>query len=102
MPHRGLYFRLAGEKSRVPEIGTLRLIKPFHNAMPRDYRIDFFRGLALISIFVNHIPGNFYSNFTHRNFGLSDAAELFVLLASRPLSPIFRASSPARRTSRSA
>ena len=49
--------------------------------MPRDYRIDFFRGLALISIFVNHIPGNFYSNFTHRNFGLSDAAEVFVLLA---------------------
>lgn len=49
--------------------------------MPRDYRIDFFRGLALISIFVNHIPGNFYGNFTHRNFGLSDAAEVFVLLA---------------------
>ncbi len=53
----------------------------FPNAMPRDYRIDFFRGLALISIFVNHIPGNFFSNFTHRNFGLSDAAEIFVLLA---------------------
>lgn len=49
--------------------------------MPRDYRIDFFRGLALVSIFVNHIPGNLYSNFTHRNFGLSDAAEIFVLLA---------------------
>lgn len=49
--------------------------------MARDYRIDFFRGLALISIFVNHIPGNLYSNFTHRNFGLSDAAEIFVLLA---------------------
>lgn len=49
--------------------------------MPRDYRIDFFRGLALITIFVNHIPGNFFSNFTHRNYGLSDAAEIFVLLA---------------------
>ncbi len=49
--------------------------------MPRDYRIDFFRGLALISIFVNHIPGNWFSTFTHRNFGLSDAAEVFVLLA---------------------
>jgi len=49
--------------------------------MQRDYRIDFFRGLALLSIFVNHIPGNFYANFTHRNFGLSDAAEVFVLLA---------------------
>ncbi len=49
--------------------------------MPRDYRIDFFRGLALVSIFINHIPGNFFSNFTHRNFGLSDSAEVFVLLA---------------------
>lgn len=57
------------------------MLKPFSNPMARDYRIDFFRGLALISIFVNHIPGNFYSNFTHRNFGLSDSAELFVLLA---------------------
>lgn len=53
----------------------------FTNSMPRDYRIDFFRGLALVSIFINHIPGNFYSNFTHRNFGLSDAAEIFVFLA---------------------
>jgi hypothetical protein len=53
----------------------------FSGSMPRDYRIDFFRGLALISIFVNHIPGNFFSNFTHRNYGLSDAAEIFVLLA---------------------
>ncbi len=49
--------------------------------MQRDYRIDFFRGLALVSIFVNHIPGNWFSTFTHRNFGLSDAAEVFVLLA---------------------
>lgn len=57
------------------------MLKPFSNPMARDYRIDFFRGLALISIFVNHIPGNFYSNFTHRNFGLSDSAEVFVLLA---------------------
>lgn len=55
--------------------------KPYFSPMARDYRIDFFRGLALISIFVNHIPGNFYSVFTHRNFGLSDAAEIFVLLA---------------------
>ncbi|BCP55094.1 membrane protein [Kaistia sp. 32K] len=57
------------------------MYRAFPNPMPRDYRIDFFRGLALISIFVNHIPGNLYSNFTHRNFGLSDAAEIFVLLA---------------------
>lgn len=48
---------------------------------PRDLRIDFWRGIALLTIFVNHIPGNFFERFTYRNFGLSDSAELFVFLA---------------------
>lgn len=47
----------------------------------RDHRIDWLRGLALVSIFVNHMPGNRLENWTSRNFGFSDAAEVFVLLA---------------------
>lgn len=47
----------------------------------RDYRIDFWRGFALLTIFVNHVPGNVFEAFTTRNFGFSDAAELFVFLA---------------------
>lgn len=47
----------------------------------RDHRVDFLRGLALASIFVNHIPGNIWERMTHKNFGFSDAAEIFVLLA---------------------
>lgn len=47
----------------------------------RDLRIDFFRGLALIFIFVDHIPGNRLADLTLRNFGFADAAEVFVLLA---------------------
>lgn len=47
----------------------------------RDYRIDFFRGLALIIIFIDHIPFNIYSYMTPRNYGLSDAAEVFVLVS---------------------
>lgn len=43
--------------------------------------IDFWRGYALIAIFINHVPGIFFERFTHRNFGFSDSAELFVLLA---------------------
>ncbi len=43
--------------------------------------IDFWRGYALISIFVNHIPGNFFERFQYRNLTLSDSAELFVFLA---------------------
>ena len=46
---------------------------------PND--IDFWRGFALITIFVDHVPGIFFENYTYRNFGLSDAAELFVFLA---------------------
>ncbi|GGE17175.1 OpgC protein [Aureimonas endophytica] len=47
----------------------------------RDHRVDFFRGVALAMIFINHIPGNFWENMTSRNFGFSDSAELFVFLA---------------------
>ena len=47
----------------------------------RDHRIDVLRALALLSIFINHIPGNVLEPFTHKNFGLSDSAEAFVLLA---------------------
>lgn len=43
--------------------------------------IDFWRGFALITIFINHIPGVFLEKFTYRNFSLSDSAELFVFLA---------------------
>ncbi|MCB8838670.1 OpgC family protein [Aurantimonas sp. VKM B-3413] len=47
----------------------------------RDHRVDFWRGIALAMIFINHIPGNLWENFTSRNFGFSDAAEIFVFLA---------------------
>lgn len=43
--------------------------------------IDFWRGVALVMIFVNHIPGMDYSILTLRNYAISDAAELFVFLA---------------------
>lgn len=47
----------------------------------RDLRIDFFRGLALIFIFVDHIPDNSWAKGTLKNFGFADASEVFVLLA---------------------
>ncbi len=48
---------------------------------PRDPRIDVFRGLALIMIVIDHIPGNPYESFTLRAFGFSDAAEAFFLMS---------------------
>jgi hypothetical protein len=47
----------------------------------RDVRLDFFRGLALWLIFLDHIPGNIVNWFTLRNYGFSDAAELFVFVS---------------------
>ena len=47
----------------------------------RDPRIDFFRGLALIFIFWDHVPHNPHGQITLRNIGFSDAAEVFVFLA---------------------
>ncbi len=47
----------------------------------RDARLDMFRGLALVMIFINHVPGTFYETLTSRNFGFSDAAEAFVFMS---------------------
>jgi hypothetical protein len=43
--------------------------------------IDFWRGLALVTIFINHVPGNTFERYTYSQYGISDAAELFVFLA---------------------
>lgn len=47
----------------------------------RDPRIDVFRGLALLIIFVDHVAGNALTMVTPMSLGFSDAAEYFVLLA---------------------
>jgi hypothetical protein len=43
--------------------------------------IDFWRGFALLTIFADHMPYSVLAHVTHRNFGLSDAAEAFVFLS---------------------
>lgn len=48
---------------------------------PRDLRLDFFRGLSLFLIFIDHIPGNLLSYFTLRSVAFSDAAEAFIFIS---------------------
>jgi hypothetical protein len=43
--------------------------------------IDFWRGVVLIVIMIDHVPGNALEALTPRNFGLSDSAEAFVFLS---------------------
>jgi len=47
----------------------------------RDLRLDLFRGIGLWMIFLDHVPDNFVAWFTLRNYGFSDAAELFVFIS---------------------
>lgn len=59
-------------------------IVPQHAGAPakaRDARIDALRGIALLTIFVDHVPMNVTNWYTLHNFSLSDAAEVFVFLA---------------------
>lgn len=50
-------------------------------AEKRDQRIDFLRGLALIFIFVDHVPDSLLSVFALRSYAFADAAELFFFLS---------------------
>ncbi len=43
--------------------------------------IDFWRGLALVIIFIDHVPGLVFESYTLRAISVSDAAEIFVFLA---------------------
>jgi hypothetical protein len=47
----------------------------------RDLRLDFFRGVALIFIFIDHIPENILSYFTLEALGFFDAAEVFIFIS---------------------
>ncbi|MDZ7842785.1 MAG: OpgC domain-containing protein [Gammaproteobacteria bacterium] len=43
----------------------------------RSLKIDFFRGLALIIIFIDHVYNNRLGGYTLRGYGITDAAEIF-------------------------
>ncbi len=47
----------------------------------RDLRLDLFRGLANWAIFLDHIPNNLVAWVTTRNYGFSDAADVFVFIS---------------------
>ncbi len=49
--------------------------------LPRDLRLDFFRGLSLFFIFIDHIPENVLAYFTLRSIAFNDAAEVFIFIS---------------------
>jgi hypothetical protein len=67
----------------APPPAAARPARPAVKAPPveRDLRLDLFRGLALWLIFLDHIPSNIVSWITIRNYGFSDATEIFVFIS---------------------
>ncbi|AWM03825.1 OpgC domain-containing protein [Bradyrhizobium amphicarpaeae] len=47
----------------------------------RELRLDLFRGLALWLIFIDHLPASLLTWLTIRNYGLSDATEIFIFIS---------------------
>ena len=50
-------------------------------ATERELRLDLFRGLALWLIFIDHLPPNILTWLTIRNYGFSDATEIFIFIS---------------------
>jgi hypothetical protein len=47
----------------------------------RELRLDLFRGLALWLIYIDHLPTSVLTWFTIRNYGFSDATEIFIFIS---------------------
>ena len=69
-----MHDRIATPKLFVGELPELK-------GQGRDLRIDACRGIALWCIFLDHVPDNIGSWLTLRNYGFSDAAEVFMFVS---------------------
>jgi hypothetical protein len=69
-----MHDRIATPKLFVGELPELK-------GPGRDLRIDACRGIALWWIFLDHVPDNIGSWLTLRNYGFSDAAEVFMFVS---------------------
>jgi len=55
----------------------------------RDLRLDLFRGLALLFIFIDHIPNNVLSYVTLHSVAFSDAAEVFIFISGYAAATVY-------------
>ena len=71
------------DRARAPR--RRRRLSPPAIALPaageRELRLDLFRGLALWLIFIDHLPPNLLTWLTIRNYGFSDATEIFIFIS---------------------
>src|ERR1700680_4543087 len=73
---------LAGAADAIaPAAAPAAVSTPAAAAGERELRIDLFRGLALWLIFIDHLSPDLLTWFTIRNYGFSDAAEIFIFIS---------------------
>jgi len=63
----------------APAASTAPVSRPA--AADRELRLDLFRGLALWLIYIDHASPDVLTWFTIRNYGFSDAAEIFIFVS---------------------
>src|SRR6201991_2744460 len=72
---------IAGDSARATAAASAPAISFPVAATERELRLDLFRGLALWLIFIDHLPPNILTWFTIRNYGFSDATEIFIFIS---------------------
>jgi hypothetical protein len=76
---------LVGEADTAARAAPLPIgLAPTISAPPvseRELRLDLFRGMALWLIFIDHLPPSFLTWLTIRNYGFSDATEIFIFIS---------------------
>jgi hypothetical protein len=79
---------LADQAAAPPVVGAAEeaaQVKAHGISLPvvgeRELRLDLFRGLALWLIFIDHLPPSLLTWFTIRNYGFSDATEIFIFIS---------------------
>lgn len=71
----------AARASPAPVAPAAAASAPTIAAPGRELRLDLFRGLALWLIFIDHLPPNVLTWATIRNYGFSDATEIFIFIS---------------------
>jgi hypothetical protein len=64
-----------------PSVPSAKPSVPVAAPPKRELRLDLFRGLALWLIFIDHLPTNILTWLTIRNYGFSDATEIFIFIS---------------------
>jgi hypothetical protein len=70
-------------------VASMASVQAAPSKRPRDLRLDVFRGLGLLLIFINHVPDNPLYWFTLAGVAFCDAADLFVFISGYAAALVF-------------